>query len=203
MQNHKFIFRVLTVAFFTGTAFCAAAQVPDAASDMAAPPMALSSVFACRTLDDEQARLSCYDKAVGRLETAQKSGDIIAVSKADVEVIERESFGFNIPSLPKLGKLFGDAKNTVASVGKKAFKPKDIESGRSNVVLEISRTKIFGYKQTRFYLKNGQVWQQVDNKRIRVSKKTPGNAHIRKAALGSFLLQVNGRGPAIGVKRVR
>ncbi len=166
-------------------------------------PMVISDIFACRGIENTELRLSCYDKTVGQLEVAQKSGDIIAVSKADIAKIEKESFGFNIPSLPKLGKLFGSAKNTVSGVGKKAFKKPDFSSARSDVVLDIARTKVFGYNKTRFYLKNGQVWEQIDGRKLRINKKTPGKAYIRKAAMGSFLLRVNNSGAAIRVRRVR
>ena len=166
-------------------------------------PREISNVFACRDITAADLRLACYDKAVGRLEIAQKSGDIVAIGKKDLEKIERESFGFNIPSLPKFNKLFGGLKDTTSGIGKKAFKSKGIENANANVILEINRTKEFGYNRTRFYFKNGQVWEQIDSKKVRVSKKKPGNAHIRKAALGSYLLRVNGHGSAIRVRRVR
>jgi len=166
-------------------------------------PSEISNVFACRDVADSDLRLACYDKAVGRLEVAQKSGNVVSIGKRDFEKIERESFGFNIPSLPKLNKLFGSLKDTTSNVGKKAFRSKDIENAQSNVILEINKTKVFGYKKIRFYFKNGQVWEQTDTKRVRIGKKDLGNAHIRKASLGSYLLQVNGSGPAISVRRIR
>ena len=166
-------------------------------------PSEISNVYACRDIPDAEQRLKCYDTAVGRLEDAQKSGSIVAIGKKELETIERESFGFNIPSLPKLTKLFGGSKDKSSVDSKKPFKRADLNSDQSNIILEISKTKEFGYKKTRFYLKNGQVWEQVGTGKVRVSKKNPGKAHIRKASLGSYLLRVNGSGAAISVRRIR
>ena len=69
-------------------------------------PTEISDVYACKTLADSTERLECYDNAVGRLEAAEKSGEVVTVSKKEVEKVERDAFGFNIPSLPGLGKLF-------------------------------------------------------------------------------------------------
>ena len=173
------------------------------AQAQASSPNEISNVYACRDISDAELRLECYDTAVGRLEDAQKSGSIVAIGKKELETIEKESFGFNIPSLPKLTKLFGGTKDKASVESTKPFKKSDLNSDQSNIVLEISKVKEFGYKKFRFYFKNGQVWEQVGTGKIRVGKKNPGNAHIRKASLGSYLLRVNGSGTAISVRRVR
>jgi len=75
----------------------------------------------------------------------------------------------------------------------------------SNISLEVRKMTEFGYKKTRFFMKNGQVWETTGTTRIRVPKKKDGPiiAEISKAALGSFVLQLNGKGSDIRVKRVR
>ena len=53
---------------------------------------------------------------------------------------------------------------------------------------------------------NGQVWEQIGTTKLRIPKVKNGvsnTAEIRKAAIGSYLLQINGEGSAVRVKRVR
>lgn len=181
----------------------------------------LSAVFACRSETDPMERLACYDSAVGQFEQAQNSGELITVSKSQIEEVERDSFGFSIPSLPKLGDLFGGGSKKSGNALTEPVSEKAVKSAKadnSNIPAEIKPTQVeeiavnirkvqeFGYKKNRFFLENGQVWEQTSTKRIRIpraSKSEPNVANIRKASLGSFLLQVNDSGAAVSVIRVR
>lgn len=194
-------------------------------------PDELNAIYACKAQLDPTLRLACFDTAVGRFEAAQTSGEVITVSKTQVEEVEKEAFGFNIPSLPSLGGLFGGKKAPAAKanpltapseqLGTKTAElpsakpqptqppasinppqPSDIDS----VSLDISKTTEFGYLKTRFFFSNGQVWEQSDGTKVRIPKvrnNVPNNAKISKASLGSFFLRVNGKGNAIRVRRVR
>jgi len=169
-----------------------------------APPSVIANVFECRTIDDTVKRLACYDTAVGRFEAAQKSGEVIAVTKKEVETIKRESFGFNIPSLPKFGKLFNKSKKAGAESGENAKQALSQDNIYTNVTLQIAKTRKFGYKKTMFYFKNGQIWKQTDNKTIKISKKKPPQtAVIKKGSFGTFRLRINGSGAAYNVVRVK
>jgi len=191
-------FSVFTVLALASGGLVANAQTPDA------PPSVISNVFECRTIDDTVKRLACYDKAVGRFEDAQKSGEVISVTKTEVETIKRESFGFNIPSLPKFGKLFGGSKSADAKGNEKAEQATATEQVQKSVTLQIVKTRKFGYKKTMFYFKNGQVWRQTDNKTIKISKKKPPQtAVIKKGSFGTFRLRINGSGAAYNVARVK
>ena len=66
----------------------------------------VEDMFACRSQTNDLKQLACYDKAVGRFETAQEKGEIVTITKKQVENVEKDSFGFNLPSLPKLGNIF-------------------------------------------------------------------------------------------------
>src|SRR6185436_10166492 len=81
----------------------AAAQRP-APQQSAGSPAALDEVYACAQITDEHQRLECYDHAVGRMHEAQNRGDLVAVDRQQAERVNREAFGF---SLPSLGNLFG------------------------------------------------------------------------------------------------
>lgn len=61
----------------------------------------VADVLACRRIEDIESRLACFDASAARLETARQAGDIYVVEREAVEAVERDSFGFNLPSLPR------------------------------------------------------------------------------------------------------
>jgi len=188
--------------------------LPTAQAQSAAQPIEISAVYACKDLADPMKRLECYDNAVGRLQAAEESGEVVTVSKTEVEKVERDAFGFNIPSLPKLGKLFGGKKSAetedITNKDPKERRKKSKNGGfegpdMDKVTLELRKVAKFGYDKKRFYFTNGQVWEQVNGGSFRVikSKDAPTTAVISKAALGSFTLRINDSGKSLRVRRVR
>lgn len=139
----------------------------------------LDAVLACRSIADPAERVVCYDAAVGRLDEAQAQGEVKVITRAEVEKVQRESFGFSIPSLPSFGggKDAGDGLERVTE----PVKSVSASGGKLRVVLE-----------------NGSVWQQIDDKSIRARKA--GSAEIYKASLGSYKMKLDG-GLAFRVRR--
>ncbi|ABI78491.1 conserved hypothetical protein [Hyphomonas neptunium ATCC 15444] len=139
----------------------------------------LDAVLACRVIEDPAERVGCYDAAVGRLEQAQAQGDVKVITRAEVEKVQRESFGFRIPSLPS----FGGGKSDDAELERvtEAVKYVSSSGGRLRVTLE-----------------GGSVWQQIDDKNIRA--RNPESAEIYQAALGSYKMKIDG-GLAFRVRR--
>lgn len=191
------------------------------AQSAAPTPGAMEAVFACQSKTDNMERLACFDAAISNLQQAESTGEIITVTREQVENVEKDSFGFNIPSLPRLSGLFGRGKSgsAAAEVNRDPL-TRPVETPRpkrevetpfdgnniKSIQLEIMRVKEFGYKKHRFYLANGQVWEQIDNTRVRVPKIKKNDkplAYISRAALGSYLLKVDDKGQAIRVKRTR
>ncbi len=71
-------------------------------------------------------------------------------------------------------------------------------------MMTIARTRTVGYNTTIFYMENGQVWRQKDDLTVHLPRNTEGlTAEIRRGAMSSFLLRINGRGRAIAVERQR
>lgn len=180
MRPHLFAI-CLSVSCFT---LPASAQTPPATPDV------LNQLYKCKNLTDNTARLACYDASVGRVEQAQETGELVAIDRKAAKKIKRESFGFNIPSLPKIGfPSFGndDATDDVDDV----------------TVLNIKRTKKKARGDYYFYTDNGQIWEQVDGTGLRRAPRGDDHTlHIRKAAIGSFLAQVDGKGSGIRVRRI-
>ena len=145
----------------------------------------LDQVYACAAVSVEAERLACYDQAVGRLRQAQTSGEVVAVDRAQAEEIERDAFGFSLPSLPR---LFG--------------RERDAEPTFSELQLEIARVEHRTNQPARFTMSNGQVWTQIGTEGVR-HVRTGGAVRIRRAALGSFLMSVEAGGAAIRVRRTQ
>lgn len=163
--------RLLTVtALFTaGLAGTSLAQEPG-----------LDAILACRTIDAPLERVSCYDAATGRLEEARASGEVRILTKADVEKVQRESFGFRIPSLPSFSRQDGADENKLESITE-AISSVTVPNGKVRVTLA-----------------NGQVWVQIDDKRVRV--RNPQSAEVFQAALGSYKMKLDD-GLAFRVRR--
>jgi hypothetical protein len=158
-----------------------------AAAQTSAPaaPAVLDQVYACADVAGEAERLSCYDAAVGRLRAAQSSGELLAVDRSQAEEIERDAFGFSLPSLPR---LFGrnDSQDEPAVA--------EIES-------EITRIGAGGEGRPVFHLANGQSWAQLDSAPSRAARVGVA-VTVQRAAMGSFLMHVATGGPALRVRRV-
>ncbi len=158
-------------------------------------PDVLTRLYKCKSIAEDAARLTCYDAQVGHVETAQQTGDLVAIDREAAEEIQRDSFGFNIPSLPKINLFNRANKDKSARRAKVEF---------ADISLPLKSTRVMGNGKTRFYLENGQVWDQTQNasQRIPKLKKEGGNVLlIKKASMGSFMGRVNGKGAGIRMKR--
>lgn len=172
-MRHIFPFTVLIVS----TVLPAQAQETGSAST--------SEVYACAEIETDEDRLACYDAAVGRLKSAEESGNVVTVSRDDVEQVKKDSFGFSIPSLPNFAaSVFGDEDK----IDQITHPVSRVEQARSGFIV---------------YLENGQVWRQTDNKRVYYSKKRGvDEATIKSAALGSYMMKFDD-GVLFRVERVR
>ena len=161
-----------------------------AAPALADTPASTSAVYACADIADDSERLACYDGAVGRLKAAEEAGEVATVTRAEVEQVKKDSFGFSIPSLPKLAlpKLGGDGDN---------------QGSLDQIEQAITAAKLNGYKKAVVTLENGQVWQQTDTTKVFISKRRPPQtALVKSAAMGSYMMKLDG-GRAFRVKRIK
>lgn len=164
----------------------AAALIPAAALAQTSPaptPQVLTDVYTCAQLQDDAQRLQCYDGAVGRLRQAETQGQVVAVDRAQAAEIERDSFGFHLPSLGRLlpnleggGEEIDNVQMTVASI----------------------RRSPTGYHT--FEMENGQTWTQVEPDSAR-NVRAGDVITIERASLGSFRLSPSRGGAAHRVRR--
>ena len=162
--------RSLTVMTVFASTFAGVALAQEASLD---------AVLACRGIADPSERVACYDAAVGRLEQAQTEGEVKIITRADVEKMQRESFGFRIPSLPSFTS------------------DKQSDGGLERVTEPVKSVSASGGK-LRIVLENGSVWQQIDDKNIRA--RNAKSAEIFRASLGSYKMKLDD-GLAFRVRR--
>jgi hypothetical protein len=175
-------FRILVAAALLCATGAASAQ--PSRTEPAAPPTALTRVFDCRGISATQERLACYDREVAAMASAQASGDLVAVDRQQVRRTRRSLFGL---ALPDLGN-FGDGG--------------DDEEGQSRVETTLRSARQGGDGKWMFETAEGARWAQIDSRDLNVTPRAGQPIRIRRAAMGSYLANVNNL-VAIRVRRVQ
>ena len=175
---------VLGAALALAAPASAQPQLPNPAS-----PEVIQKVYACAVVAEAAARLACFDAAVGALKAAETQGQFAAVDAAGVRQLEREAFGFSLPSLPRL---------TLPSFGRNDAAP---DATTAELALTIARRGSFDGRPS-YVMNNGQVWVLVDTDDNRLAR--PGAAvTIKRGAVGSYLMKVEAGGAAVRVRRAQ
>lgn len=157
-------------------------------------PGVLDQVYNCRSIADEAQRLACYDGAVGRLQEAQNTGNLVAVDRGQAQEMDREAFGFQLPSLSRIFGGGSSGGNNSASASTPQFERID------NIQMQIASVTHRRNLPSTFRMTNGQVWVQIDDEVAR-NVREGGSVTIQRASMGSYLMRVEAGGPAIRVRR--
>lgn len=160
----------------------AAAAMPAQAKDkdIDGPlPAVFQAVLDCKGQTDPAARLACYDKAVGAMDAAASTNDLVVTDRATVREAKKGLFGLAVPSL----KLFGDSKDEEVT---------EIQGTITEVRAAKDGLPIFT-------LGDGARWKQTDGRNT--FPKSGSTIRIRKAALGSYMANVDGQA-AVRVTRL-
>jgi len=170
------------MSLISGLAALAAASTLSAqATPPQERPETLARLMACRGIAENTARLACFDTAAGALDTAERQGDLVVIDRAGVAETRRQLFGFEMPSLPR---LFGPEG---------AVELESIDS-------TLQSASSVGEGRWVFRLADGSEWRQIDSERVRF-RNSPGQpVRVRKGALSSFLLTIDGS-RAVRVRR--
>jgi hypothetical protein len=152
-------------------------------------PGQLAEVYRCADISESEARLACYDAAVGRLKQAEEAGDFRAIDREGVTEVRREAFGFALPNLARILPFGGDDDNDGQA-----------EQALERQTFEIARVIERPYGYFAFVMTNGQVWAQVVAASARPMR--PGaQVTIRRASLGSYMMVSERGGAAQRVRR--
>lgn len=157
-------------------------QPTAAVTDRAA---ALKQLSDCRTVADEAERLACYDAAAAAVDAAEASGELVVMDRGQVQSAKRSLFGFDTSALNIFDR--GDPERRVVV---------------DNVTLTVERAYRGEGGKWVVVMSDGQVWQQVDNTDMYKAPKAGMEARIRKAALGSYFMNIDGQ-TAIRARRIK
>lgn len=163
------------VAFATASS-AAAWSAAAAAENPAGMPSQVSHVLACQGEKDEQRRLACYDRAAAALASAARSGSVVVMDREDVRKARRSLFGFSLPRLP----LFSGNDS-----------PEEEEAREIEATIKSAR--IGRDDKWTLELDTGAMWQTTEADKRQQTPKAGQAVKIRKGALGSYMLAVEGR----------
>jgi hypothetical protein len=164
----------------TCLALCAApAFAKDKDKEPPPPPPVFQAVVDCKTIADPAQRLACFDRTVEAMATASRERELAVFDRTTMREARRGIFGLGLPKL----KLF--------------------DSDESEEVTEIDST-IASLRMASdgfhiFVLADGARWKQTDGRNT--FPKSGQTIHIRKAAMGSFMANINGQ-PGVRVTRL-
>ena len=157
-----------------------AAAAPAVAQPVTDGSGLVRALSECRKLTDSAARLACYDAAAGRLEAAERSGEVVVVGREQARAARRQAFGFNLPSLAMFNR--GEP---------------DEDLDRISLTLESASQISDGWL---FRTREGQVWRQTDGRRLAADPRRGSRLEVRRAAMGGYFMNVDGQ-RAIRVRR--
>jgi len=151
----------------------AATVLQAAPGEAATRPDLLQRLVACRAETVDAARLACFDAAVAALDAAERSGEVTVVDREQVRAARRSLFGIEGGDLNIFRGRGGD------------------EAGDSTLETRLASAGQ-GRDGWRFTLEDGSVWRQIDSERLGVTPRAGQPVTIRRGAIGSYLLSVNG-----------
>jgi|TARA_B100000953_G_scaffold120595_1_gene99268 hypothetical protein len=146
----------------------------------------IADTIGCLNIENDNTRLNCFENNAKKLES------VFPLAKLNEE--ERTA---KIESIKKIKKIesFGVVQTVNAIVGKEK---QDLEK----ISAIIKDNDFVDLTKIRIYFQNGQIWRQVDSTPYRGPKNLEGKrAFISSAALGSFLMKIEGVGGKFRVRR--
>ena len=173
LRRLRWIFSIALLGVAVGAAGAGAATQGPAAQ--------VKAVLDCRVIPENSARLACYDAAVAAMGQAEVKGDLLTLDKEQRRTVRRQSFGLTLPSFT----LFDRGE-----------KPEEAD----RLTAKIASVSHLPRGQWVIHLEDGAVWRQIDDQELKRDPKAGQAVAIRRAALGSFFMNIDGQS-AIRVHR--
>lgn len=184
-MRHLLIFLASLALILSAWGIQAAAK--DISSDEIKSP--LTALYDCSAVSVDASRLACFDRVSASLKIAEQNKEIVAIDAQSAKKLKKEAFGFNLPSLPKLGLPSfggdGDKPDDLVAAVKSVTAGRGQNAGRHTVVLE-----------------NGQVWVQTGGN-LNYVPRGDLTATIKAASMGSFKLSLDNGKTTVRGMRVR
>lgn len=147
-----------------------------------APPKTYVDLLACRSIEDANARLACFDKSSADLEKAREAKEVVLLDRADVRKTRRSLFGFTLPNLP-----FFDGDDSAD------------EEEIKEIKTTFETVRDLGLGKWQFTVPEGGTWQTTEA--LTTYPKEGQAITIKKGIAGGYMLKI-GNGPLRRVKRV-
>lgn len=152
-----------------------AAGAAGAASSTEPAHPALSGLNKCAAVADSGLRAACYDAALSALTLAVQSGDVVIVQRKEAQAAQRSAFGLNLPALTIFDRSGKDSAPLESVIG------------------EAKRAYRDQFDKWVVVLTDGAVWRQIDSEAISPAPRAGSQIEIRKAALGSYFMKIDGQ----------
>jgi hypothetical protein len=176
MHGRTKIFLLATLALMAASP----ALGRDKAPKNQPPPPDFARLVACRNVADSTERLACYDREVTTVSSANARGDLVVMDRQQIRQAKRSLFGLTLPNLSVLGDSGNDVTTLDTTIKSIAYGPD---------------TKPI------YNLAEGGRWQQLEFKTFIVDPAPGMKVHIKRAALGSYMMNIDGQ-IAVRVQRV-
>lgn len=167
----------------------ALAAPTSAAAQENDPPRseALKKLVDCRSVGDPTERLACFDREVAAVDAAEAANELVVVDREQIRKTRRTLFGLTLPDLGIFGGGGDDDEE---------------EEGVSRIESTIKNVARGSYGRWILTLEDGAVWAQTDDRTLPRWPKAGQPIVIKRAALGSFMANVNEQN-GIRVERLR
>lgn len=150
-----------------------------------------TQLLSCQQIANEEQRLSCFDQIVTQLE-AQPA--MPAVPEAAItRVVESPVIASSTPTAPAVP----DKQQLADKFGLKKPNPEEVIEEISS---KVTAVELDLRKKLLITLENGQQWRQIDADHLQV--KVGDVCIVKRGAIGSFLLGLEGAKKRIRVRRV-
>ena len=146
-----------------------------------APPAAVQSLLACRSVTEPTQRLACYDRAAQGFAEAVGKKEVVIIDKARANEARRSLFGFSVPNFGALFGGGGDEINQVESTVEGV-----VENGDGSWTVRLA---------------DGSTWTQTDDTPVALPPRRGDKVVVKRGTLGSYFLKL-GSQPGFKAKRV-
>lgn len=164
---------LLSLTFVPGQA--AAQKKPELTTER---PKIFDDLISCRSINDIEERVACYDDKVDILDKAEADNELIIADKEEINKAKKGLFGFNLPKI----KLFGSNDD------------KDAEPEVKEVQSIVVTARQYRRGRWRVRLENGSVWEQKETRTLSSKPKKGAKVIVKRASLGSFLVKIGNNG---------
>ena len=183
---------------------------------------AIAAIAKCAALNDNTARLVCYDKIAGRpttIEVAPQAQPQVVqqpqaaqtATAAPPPTKEKEESWFGIADWFGSDNVSQAAQTTPKQFGSENLPPPPAAPGATpsepldHITANVSDFAYNPYGRFVVFLDNGQIWQQLqgDTDSAHFSKNQKEQVTISRGFIGSYNLVIEGRSGLYKVKRIK